>query len=154
MRTVKKCCPKCHAAYYTESLFAFSVPWDYGSPLVVCKECGEKFWDCERVEIASCGYHKSHARLFSAGSLLLSAVLGGCSYLFFSLDFDVENVGGWFFACCAALVLIIKAATFKKRKAKLAEETQKSIERFRDPHYVAFLKSKFYPTTDKFIERK
>ena len=155
MKTVKKCCPKCHEAYYVESLFAFSVPWDYGSPLVTCEKCGTKFWDGDRVEIATCGYHKSHASLFSIGSIILAVLFACISHLFYSpTGFELDNYAGGFFALLSILVLVIKAGTYKKRKVRLAKETEESINRFRDPGYVAFLKTKFYPTTDKYIERK
>ena len=153
-KTLVKNCPFCRKVYEQRSYISWGKDpldeerWLFGTPLVLCPNCGKLFIDKDRQELAITGPRRQDTAVIGPASIrlgLLGAVLGAIFLI------AGQTALGLIALCVAAATLAADAALFPTRRRKLENERIASEKRLSDPEYALALKRAGYEIPEKYL---
>lgn len=133
--------------------------WMYGSPIKVCKSCGQKYLDSRYREPAVSGLDQRSVdpKFYLKGmGIFVAATVFVAVWLWYSVyilgHYNTRQVGilalcGFAAAACLVLYIRIKLGLEDKSNARLLAESE---ERLKDPGYVQELISYGYNVPEKY----
>lgn len=145
MTTKTKKCPHCHRAYVVNDSYG---AYYLGSPLRVCKNCGESFVDKEFKELALTDVKPLDKLPVSVNTAI--AVIGA-GIIAFAAFKSSWNLFGIILIGIALYLVISEIFGYKNKMKWIKEERQASIIRLSNPKYAKFLKELGYEVPDKYL---
>lgn len=156
MKTLVKNCPFCKKTYEQRSYAVWGRQptdedrWLFGTPLLLCPNCGKLFIDKDRQELALTGPRKQDRAVIGPASLriaLMGAILGAV------LLIARQTPLGLIAFTVALATLVADAALYPTRKRKLDNELAASRKRLSDPEYALALKRAGYDIPDRYLTK-